>query len=278
MSSSLSTRFFAIGLTTLIAVVFLNGCSKKPTVTLPTGPQTLTGALSPVDLSLTRRGTDVLRQNGRDVYYVESTMVNLRTFEGMDVEITGLLEENSDPRALPVLVATKAKIIQQPSHPWTVPSLHLTFSAPLSWNGEVFDDGVSFTETGSTTTLLSVHRASLGSLPAGTPLVVGGQRAVRASAGSGVVVYVQNGTDIIVIALDKSLSDPTGKEPVQSVLQMLKSIIFSAPSSRPSTGSGIMVTGSPCGGAAGILCPGGSYCAVTDTVQGIGVCRPLNGQ
>lgn len=270
----LHLRSLIISASSVVLCVSIVGCTPKKVVSLPVGPQTLTGALSPVDLSLTRRGTDVLRQNGHDVYYVESSVINLRNYEGMDVTITGTIEANSDPQALPVLVATKADIIEEPSHSWTVPALHLTFSAPLAWNGEVFDDGVSFTQTGSTTTLVSVHRSSLSSLPSGTPLVVGGERAVRVEAGSGTVVYVQNGSDIIVISLDKSLSNPSGKDLAQSILQMLKSMVFATPTSASSTGTGTL-TGSPCGGPAGILCPAGSYCAVQDAVAGIGVCQPL---
>jgi len=278
MSSSLKTRIFAIGLTTFIAVVFLNGCQKKDVIVLPTGPQTLTGALSPVDLSLTRRGTDVLRQDGHDVYYVESSVVNLRAFAGMDVTITGTLELNTDSKALPVLIATQVTRIEQPSHPWTIPALKLTFSAPLAWNGDVFDDGIRFTQTGSSTALLTISRSSLASLPSGTPLVVGGQRAVRVTTGSGLVVYVQNGQDVIAISLDDTLSDPTRKEPVQSVLQLLKTITFThSPSSAATTGTGSL-SGTPCGGPAGILCVSGSYCAVTDTTIGSGICRPLGGR
>lgn len=275
MSSSLTTRLVAISLTTFVAAVFLNGCTREEPIVLPTGPQTLTGALSPVDLSLTRRGTDVLRQNGRDVYYVESSVVNLRAFAGMDVSVTGTLEFNTDTKALPVLVATQVTRIEQPSHPWTIPALKLTFSAPLAWTGDVFDDGIRFTQTGSLTPLLTINRSSLASLPSGTPLVVGSQRAVRVSTASGVVVYVQNGPDVIAISLDKSLSDPAGKEPVQSVLQLLKTLVFTASqSSIPVTSSGSF-SGTPCGGPAGILCAAGSYCAITDTSIGSGVCRPL---
>ncbi len=275
MSSALITRIVAISMTTFIGLALLNGCTKEPEVVLPTGPQTLSGALSPVDLSLTRRGTDVLRQNGRDVYYVESSVVNLRSFEGMDVTITGTLEINSDPKALPVLVATDVRRIEQPSHPWSVPALKLTFSAPLAWNGEVFDDGIKFTETGSISPLLTIYKSSFSTLPTGTPLVVGGQRAVRVMTASGTVVYIQNGSQIVAITIDQTLNDPAKKEPVQSVLQLLKTIVFTSnASSTLSSGSGSL-SGTPCGGPAGILCEQGSYCAVTDTTIGSGICRPL---
>lgn len=277
MSSLFTPRLFTIGFTIFIALGFLSGCKKDVPPALPIGPQTLTGALSPVDISLTRRGTDVLRQNGRDVYYVESSAVNLRPYEGMDVIIDGTIEANSDPKELPVLVATKVTRIEQPSHPWTVPALKLTFSAPLTWNGDVFDDGISFSETGSTTPLLTMYKSSLSILPTGTPLVIGGQRAVRVTTGSGTVVYIQNGPHIIAVTIDKTLNDSARKEPVQSVLQLLKTIVFTSSASSVTSGSGSL-SGTPCGGPAGILCEPGSYCAVTDTTIGSGVCRPLSGR
>lgn len=272
-----SPRTILLSVATLGFFVILSSCSGKEEVVLPVGPQTLTGALSSVELSLTRRGTHILRLNGRDVYYVESNMINLRTYEGMDVSIEGALEKNSDPASLPVLVAKKVTLVEEPSHAWTVPALHLTFSAPLQWHGDVFDDGISFTQTGSTLSLLKILRSSLAELPTGTPLVVGGQRAVRIDTSSGQVIYVQNGKDILAITLDKSLQGTSGKEPVKSVLHILKSFAFTNTSSSGSgaiigTGTGA-VAGSPCGGAAGILCPSGSYCAITDQAAGIGVCR-----
>lgn len=278
-------KMFLVGTASAVLFISLGACTQKKPVTLPTGPQTLTGSLSPVELSLTRRGTHILRQNGNDTYYVESGRINLRSFEGMDVRIKGLLEWNTDRSALPVLVANDITLIEEPSHPWTVPSLHLQFSAPLSWNGEVFDDGISFTETGSTHSFMKIVRSSLGQMPAGTPLVVGGERAVRILTASGQVIYVQNGKDILTISLDKSLSTPAGDEPIKSVVQLLKSIVFTnqpvVPSSTNSgsalskTSSSSLPSGTPCGGSAGILCPSGSYCQITDAALGIGVCRPL---
>jgi hypothetical protein len=106
---------------------------------------------------------------------------------------------------------------------------------------------------------------------------------VRIDTASGQVIYVQNGKDILAITLHKSLQGTSGKEPVQSVLHILKSIIFTNTSSSGSgtvkvtgTGTGVgpaATPGSPCGGVAGILCPSGSYCAISDQVLGIGVCR-----
>lgn len=281
MKLTLTTRVL-LGATSLAVLASLGACSKKPVVTLPTGPQTLTGSLSSVELSLSRRGTHILRKAGKDLYYVESSVVNLRSFEGMDVTIKGTVELNTDTAFLPVLVATSVALIEEPSHPWTIPALHLTFSAPLTWNGDVFDDGITFSQTGSAITLLKLHHSSLADLPTGTPLIVGGERAVLTNTGSGQVIYVQNGSDVLAIELDKSLQDPASKAPVQSVLHLLKTIVFL--NNKP-TGSGSMTssnasaaTGTPCGGPAGILCPTGSYCAVTDTAQGIGVCRPFGGQ
>ncbi len=282
MHTSLKSSFI-LGATAVVAISLFACTPKQPVVTLPVGPQTLTGSLSPVELSLNRRGTHVFRQMGNDIYYVESSTVNLRPFEGMDVVITGNIEKNTDSAYLPVLVATNVTLISEPSHLWTVASLHITFSAPLAWNGDVFDDGVIFTQTGSEIPLLKIHRSSLSQLPTGSPLIIGGERAVLVTSGSGQVVYVQSGQDVIAVELDKSLMNAEGTTPVRSVLLLLKSIGFTN-SSSSSFGSSAMngadsslsvSTDSPCGGPAGILCPAGSYCAITDTTLGIGTCHQI---
>lgn len=261
------------------SLLILSACNKPTQTALPQGTQTVTGALMPAELSLNRRGTHLLSLNGQDVYYVESSTVNLRNFEGQDVAVTGLFELNSDPAAFPVLVATKIVSVESPSHPWTVPALNLRLSAPLTWNADIFDDGIIFSQTGSTVSLLKIHKSSLAQLPTGTPLVVGGLRASRVTTASGVVIYVQNSKDILAINVDKSLVDVQKSDLAQDALRVVRSISFTNVSSSSSsafpTGTG-SVTGTPCGGAAGVLCPTGSYCQITDTAAGIGVCRSLS--
>ncbi|HVW67127.1 MAG TPA: hypothetical protein VHA78_05385 [Candidatus Peribacteraceae bacterium] len=268
----------------LVAVsLTLASCGKPGQQPLPQGTLSFTGSLVQAELSLTRRGTHILRQNGHDALYVESSKVNLNQYEGMDVTITGHLEPNSDPSAQPVIVADSVSLIQVPSHDWNLPALKMSFSAPLAWQGSLYTDGVSFTETGSMTPILKIYRSSLNVLPPGTPLVVGGQGAVKTTTASGDVIYVQNGSDIIAIEAAPQLSVSTGNNSEQQNLErLLKSVTFTG-SSSSSFGSGTVIpagtgstAGMPCGGPAGILCPAGSFCEITDRTSGIGVCQSLS--
>lgn len=90
----------------LVALLVLASCStREERPVLPEGEQTVEGILEPVELSLVRRGTHLLTQNGDGVFYVESSAVSLREFEGMKVSVRGLLSENADTSFLPVLTA-----------------------------------------------------------------------------------------------------------------------------------------------------------------------------
>jgi hypothetical protein len=264
-----------------LCLAALSACGKPAQQRLPTGTLTFSGSLVQAELSLTRRGTHILRENGKDMYYVESSKVNLRDYEGMDVSVTGHLELNSDPNAQAVIVADSVTLIQVPSHVWTLPAFNMSFNAPLAWNGTLFSDGISFTETGSTDSLLKIYRASIAQLPSGTPLVVGGQGAVKVSTASGAVIYIQHGPNIITLQEGPALSVSTGVEQ-QNFVRLLKSVSFSDSTSSSSgsgsslSGTGSSLTGTPCGGVAGILCPAGSYCAITDRTSGTGVCQSLS--
>lgn len=264
----------------ILLCVLLSACGQKPQQQLPAGNFSFTGSLVQAELSLSRRGTHILRQDGHDAYYVESTKVNLRDFQGMDVVVTGHLEQNTDPTAQPVIVADTVLLVQVPSRTWVIESLNMTFNAPLQWNGTVFTDGLSFSETGSSVSILKMYKASIAQLPTGTPLIVGGQGAVKVDIASGEVIYVQNGGAIIAIQATPSLTVSTSVER-QDFERVLQSISFSGGSSS-SFGSGAMIptgsgslNGNACGGVAGILCPAGSYCEITDRGTGVGVCTPL---
>lgn len=266
--------------TSSIIVLGLVSCSSTSNQsTLQLGPQTLTGALSPIELSLTRRGTHILRSNGSDVAYLESSTVNLRDFEGMDVSVHGLLQKNTGESDLPVLVADKISLVQEPSRVWEVPALHIKLSAPIAWNAAIFTDGIRFTQAGSTDALVQIIHSSLPALPSGTPIVIGGKQAVRTDTGSGQVVYVQNAKDVIAITISSSLSGARGKSPAQSVMRLLTSIVFTNADAGSGAyvnfGSGSHQGGAPCGGTAGILCPSGSFCNITDRSSGIGMCMML---
>lgn len=259
-----------------VGFLSLQGCTPATQV-IPTGPQTLSGTLQPVDLSLVRRGSHVLLQDGQQIYYVESGTVNLRTYEGMDVVVKGTIEANSNESYLPVLVANEVTENILPSREEEVKLLNIKLKVPLSWSTQIFDDGVSYSQTADGTPVLKLYKSSMAYLPTGTPLVIGGERAVRLQkAGSGsVLLHVQNAKDFLTISYT-----PTAGMSDVDLLRVLKSIVFTNKSSSssgsgavvpPSTGSGSQA-GMPCGGEAGILCPAGSYCSITDASTGIGHC------
>lgn len=256
----------------------LQGCTPTHPV-IPEGPQTLSGTLQPVDLSLVRRGSHVLLQDGHQIYYVESSAVNLRGFEGMDVVVKGTVEANSNESYLPVLVATEVTENVLPSRDEEVDLLHVSLKVPLTWSTQEFDDGVSYSLTPDGAPVLKMYKSSMAYLPSGTPLVIGGERAVRIQkAGSGsVLLHVQHGKEFLTI----SYIPAPGMSDVD-LLRVLKSIAFTdkaASSSSSGSGSSVVVpsgsgsqVGMPCGGDAGILCPAGSYCSITDAQTGIGHC------
>ncbi len=254
----------------IFVVLSMNACKRVVPAPLPSGPVTMTGTLLKAELSLTRRGTHLLRQHGKDVIYVESHTLNLREYEGLDIVLHGILEPNTNDFDLPVLLADTVTLVQFPSRHFEIPSLHVSFSVPMGWSATLFDDGIAFSQTGATAPQLRVSRSVLTGLPNDVRILVGGRSAIRVHKALGDAVFIQNGRDIIVFSFG-----------TQDIARILSSIQFSASSSSRSgsgslsTGSGSHIKGTACGGAAGILCPVGQYCEVTDQAAGIGVCVKL---
>lgn len=249
---------------------------------LPQGPQVMTGVLRSAPLSLARRGTHLLRTNSGDVAYVESTSALLRSFEGLEVTVHGVFEPNSDPSALPVIVASDVTLVQPPSRLWTVASLSLSFEAPLSWEGNVFDDGMKMVAAGVVGPVLLIYKTGSAQLPAGTVFQVGGHRASFVREAESDTVFVQNLQEVIAFSFDSSTARDSLILPPQHLL-LLRSVRFSGlnvssaqgRSATPSASVGTGTLGAPCGGSAGVLCPEGSYCEITDRAEGIGQCRTL---
>lgn len=279
-------RIGAAGICACLLLFGLSSCTSNREEPLPQGPQTMTGVLMPVPLSLSRRGSHLLSRDDRDLYLVEGGQTDLRDFEGVDVVISGLIERNIDPEALPVLVASGVTLVEMPARTWTVEPLSLTLETPPDWTGETFDDGIQFTQTGSTQVILKVHPSSLARLPNGVMLQMAGRAAVRVAASSGLrTVYVQNGRGIITFSYVPAAGTPAG-EAERDFNRVLRSVRFGIAAPVPSsagTGAGVSSTGSdasqtpgmPCGGPAGIICPSGEYCEITDPVDGIGRCKAL---
>lgn len=144
-------------------VVFLAlmvaGCAPRAadSVPVPQGIVRVQGVLSPAGLSTVRRGSFLLSQGGRMVYYAESPTIPLHRFVGCNCSFRGLVEPNSDPAALPVLVVQEVE------------------------GGEVFSSSSSFSFSSS---------SSFSSAPSsgGSGMPCGGERGVLCPAGEYCVV------------------------------------------------------------------------------------------
>ena len=277
-------------LTAFSAGMILLGCQKKaPPVVIPQGPVTVTGFLKPVPLSLVRRGTHIIVSQGTDLYFVQSTGVALSLYEEEEVTMSGTLALNSDPYDLPVLTVTNIASRSEDLQAVRLKELRVNFSIPRSWSkvAETGTGSVRFTATGSARAILSVAKSPLPSPPAGPPVLRRHQAGRRWVPGGATdqIVYVlrmntsagKNSPDITSFTFTPGDGEDSLASPA-IFLKILKSVQFdrakenSSAASSYRTGSGTNLSGQPCGGSAGILCPDGFYCAITDVTENIGIC------
>jgi len=253
----------------------LAACGKPPPAfpVLPEGEQTMTGTLLPTALSTLRRGTHILKAQEKTLAFVESSTVNLRTFEGKNVRLRGLLENNSDPTLLPVLVVREATAIEQETREVSLPTLGMRCTVPSAWNLTSDQKSTRFSLPNSSDTLLLIKQEKNGKLPAdGVPFLVDGRQSVRIRDGKTLeetVTVLVGSTSVIFRWMPPATENDLLSAQWPNVLD---SVRFTAAQSASSvlTGSG---SGTPCGGTAGILCPKGEYCAITDMQNNIGRCR-----
>ncbi len=269
------SKTLRVGMVALLMTVVLSSCGPDPV--LPQGPQTLKGTLKTAELARVRRGTHVLEQSGVRVYYVESTTVNLRPYENTEVTLTGVLEPNTDDKSLPVLVVSDLLSEKQQMRSWKVPTLSLTLSAPETWLGRTSSGGIAFLLGDET--VLTVRKSALQTMPNGAPYLFGnfsGRRILENETGKQ-TVYVQVEGKIIVFLFTPPKDPVTAPYSTQHFDAVLKSVQFqgkqASSSVRSHAGSQASIPSSPCGGAAGFLCPQGSYCAIDDVENNIGHCK-----
>lgn len=268
-------------------ILFLSGLSAllfaacwsepEPPLVLPTGVQTMTGTLLPAEITTLRRGSHLLvDKEGQRLCYVESTTVNLRSFEGKEVVIRGVFEPNSDPALLPVLVTQDVTAVKQDLSSLSLPAFGLTGAIPRSWiTGKDGGATVILTE-GTATPLITIALKKETPLPAnGAPFLISGHHAVRQTSSDGKeTTSIERGPDLVVLTFT-----PPAEAKDADLLRaqwggFLTSLAFTAASSAASSAlSSVPGTGIPCGGTAGILCPAGQYCAITDLQENIGHCR-----
>jgi hypothetical protein len=252
--------------------------ASAPVPVLPKGEQTLTGVLNRAPLSLTRRGTHVLTQEGKNLSMVESATVSLQHFEGQTVTLHGTFEPNTDPQSLPVLVVRSIDTHPETDRPEAIQSLNLAFTVPSDWVRAGTEPNIHFTASGSAAVILQLTVAPGTVLPTESNLAVGSKLAKRKTdpkTGSATVLVQLDSSRLLVLSFIPTVADPVAAgDRLSSIIRSLKFGSVSPAATTGPTGSG-SVLGSPCGGTAGILCPKGYICQITDAAHGVGSCAPL---
>ncbi len=273
-------RIVGFVLVTAICIALIVSCRKEPTEIPPIdyGPAQAEGVLTSTGISLVRRGTHVLSINGKAMYYLESSQLNLQEFDGQSVRITGETQANTQTKVLPVFVVSSIEPLGiGPRQAWRVPALGFTFRTPESWDVQIEGGSVEVTVSGSSLPFLTISKRLTPDMPSqGAPIRIG--------AKSGIAVTLPDGSEDVFVQVDKDVLLFHFVPPHDDTLQMLKqdfrttlsTVQFSVSSSSASSvssitgGSGTLL---PCGGAAGILCASGFFCDITDRTQNTGVCR-----
>ncbi len=287
----------------IVSVLLLAGAlSSCGRPVLPEGPQEVEGKLERVPLSLTRRGTHLLKDlQGEDIAYAESTAINLGTVQGDIVTLQGIYDYNINPRDLPVFVVQKVlKGGENTLKHWELPFFASGIDVPAFWEGGVAGTVASFHEPASTEPVLEIMTGSASTLPFDfktfsasgtilkvTPVVVGLKRAASIlDEKSGTwTVYVDASSPSApqekrILVLRFALAEEAApEEQIARFQRFVRTLKFAEKpkppaTAQPATGSGATKgDGQPCGGPAGILCPAGYYCQITDQAISSGVCR-----
>ena len=309
ISSLLSAAFSSIYMRRVLlsvaclSVLTLAACNVSEP--LPVGEQTVKGTLTRVGISLTRRGTHLLQVDPKHAYYVESTTVALLPYEKRSVTLKGTFEVNVYPQDLPVLVVTEIVGGEaEKLRAWAMPAFGITMDLPRSWDGDVTSSLAQFLMSGSELPALRIAREETKNLPfdfvsmtaSGSsmtlmPLTINTRKAVMISyADQPLVIFtvaldgLANAGKVLAFSfrlpIDASATDEMRSAESDRVLSYMRTLRFSISSSsrstvKPSTGTGASAAGKPCGGPAGILCPIGYFCQVTDTATDIGKCKQM---
>lgn len=259
-----------------LSVLLLSACGGENLPSLPEGEQTVTGILKPAELSAVRRGSHLIEQDGTDIYYAESSLVNLREYQDKRVTLRGEFEHNTDPDDLPVLVVDSIVDVEETVKEHTLSTIGVTLSAPVHWQLNEREGKYQFRLEGDEEDpILVVWQDSTEELPdGGIPIVIDATRATK-------LVDDLSNTQIVAVKRDGavlSLRFSPGKRLSADRLlkdfdALLKSIelldLHDDPA--PTIGTGALST--PCGGTAGILCPTGYFCDIQDFEENIGRCR-----
>ena len=264
----------------LIFVLSLTACGGGVLPPLPGGEQTVTGILKSAELSAVRRGSHIIEQEGVDVYYAESSLINLREYQSKRVTLRGFFEHNTNPDDLPVLVAESIVDVEETSQEHSLSSLGVRLTTPVQWKLVKREGKHQFRleedEDGDALLVLWQEAGEL--LPdGGVPIVVDATRATR-------LIDDLSGTQIVAVKRDTNIlhirfspGTRTNADRLrEDFIEVLKSIeLKSTSSDDPDSSFGTGSLSTPCGGSAGILCPEGSFCDIQDFEDNIGKCRKL---
>ncbi|MFH0770660.1 MAG: hypothetical protein V1926_04765 [Candidatus Peregrinibacteria bacterium] len=280
---------FSVGIILVLAgsAVTLYSCGRPPDRVLPLGEQSVTGLLVPAELSAVRRGSHFLRQGEQECCYLESTTVNLQSYANRTVTVMGVFERNIEASDLPVLVVRSivASSTDEPATRFRSMQFGFSFEIPSGWSEEhPSDSEVQFLLSGSLLPVLSVFSEDRSAVKTGVAIVVAGRPAVRtmndATGEESVSLLRQEGAVTLLFTPRNHTQMDLLKSQWLTLLRSISffadssSSSFSSPSSVSSVQSG---TGSVvfCGGPAGILCPTGFFCDISNLQENIGKCRRM---
>jgi len=282
-----------------VCSVLLTACGG--TKQLPSGVQTLEGVLSPVEFSLSRRGTHVLTIDGTPRYYVESRTISLFDHEGHMVTVKGMIEANLGRRDLPVLVVQRIDDPEATLRTWRIPALSIELDVPSSWAANIDGPIVGFTASGSRVAALTVFKQQVATLsfdpklvtndsgssltPVATPILGRTAIAEQVPERQLLIVYVPvNDNDVLTFQFsEQGMQKISNREVlIQRIVDSIKAVGGAFSSSESSSDTAVLPVsasgssvGKPCGGSAGILCSQGFYCEINDTVNNVGKCVAL---
>lgn len=260
-------------------LTLLLGCAEKTYVPLPEGEQTISGILRPAELSAVRRGSHIIEQDSVNVYYAESSLINLRQYQGKRLTVRGVLEHNTDPQDLPVLVVDSVVDVEETTTEHYLEDLRLSLVAPIHWKYVKREGKHQFRLEEETEPLLLLHEEEEEELPeGGVPMVIDATRAVRLrdELTGTLIIAVKRPSTILTFQFQPG-SAIRAERLEKNFLSLLDSVELDAePKDERTTATGSTpVRGKPCGGIAGILCPDGQYCEITNFEENIGRCRSL---
>lgn len=260
------------------ALLVLVGCGKPvATSTVTLGPQSQTGVLVSTGISLLRRGSHVLKIDGRTLFYVESTSTNLQAFANQTVAVHGTVKKNTSDEYLPVMVVDSITAVKgQGVHEWNVPSLGIIVTVPEQWVASLENGMATFTAGADKVPVLAVSFSSGSVLPVGDPTHISGKPAVRITQLNGdEEVWVMNNKRVLRFRF--STGSHSAEESLMLHEQYLSALALLRfmDSSSSSSSSGSTIGGQVCGGEAGLLCSVGQYCDIDDASTGMGHCKSL---